>query len=76
MSQLQSYLTRYGPVAGPKLYHAVRSRSAYIGANRRRRADIARLIGPSPARRERGRPEVTPLLPFAADDAQTLAGEA
>ena len=43
MGQLPSYLTRYGPVAGPKLYHAVRSRSAYMGANARRRAAIARL---------------------------------
>ena len=43
VGQLQSYITRYGPVAGPKLYHAVRSRSAYMGANARRRATIARL---------------------------------
>ena len=78
MSQLQSYISKYGPVAGPKLYHAIRSRSAYMGANRRRRAAIARLVGPAPARRIGGRPEATPLLPFAAElqPAQALPGEA
>ena len=33
MTQLQRYVERYGPVAGPKLYHALRSRAAYIGRN-------------------------------------------
>ena len=33
MSQLDSYIRRFGQVAGPKLYHAIRSRSAYMGAN-------------------------------------------
>ena len=78
MSQLDSYVRRYGPVAGPKLYHAIRSRSAFMGANRRRRATIARLVGPAPTRREGGRPEATPLLPFGVDrePAQALAAEA
>lgn len=79
MSQLQSYISKYGPVAGPKLYHAIRSRSAYMGANRRRRATIARLVGPTaPARPKGDRPGATPLLPFALEPiaAQAFAGEA
>ena len=72
MSQLDRYIERYGAGAGPKLYHAVRSRSAYIGANARRRAAIARL---DPTRVPRTRlpgvesgSERTALLPLNLDD--------
>ncbi len=72
MSQLQSYITKYGAVAGPKLYHAIRSRSAYMGANARRRATIARLTDQAvPTRRSAagsGRSGQTVLLPFDRDD--------
>ena len=70
MSQLNRYIDRYGAVAGPKLYHAIRSRSAYMGANSRRRATIARLSSqgsPPPARVASGRLEATSLLPFGPD---------
>ena len=71
MSQLDSYIRRYGEVAGPKLYHAIRSRSAYMGANSRRRAAIARLTDvATPARRPKAvaREEAIPL-PFGTDGA-------
>ena len=71
MSQLESYITRYGAVAGPKLYHAIRSRSAYMGANARRRATIARLTEQvAPPRRSAAgvaRAEQTASLPFDHD---------
>ncbi len=65
MSKLQSYIEKYGAVAGPKLYHAIQSRSALIGANARRRRSIAGLTGrPIVARREAARVDSsTPLLP-------------
>lgn len=68
-SKLQSYVEKYGPAAGPKLYHALQSRAAYIGANSRRRKAIAGLAGdPIRARRPAGaRP--TPLLPGVEDEA-------
>ena len=70
MSQLESYIRKYGEVAGPKLYHAVRSRSAYIGVNNRRRATIARLTAASASSR---RPGAHPsreaaLLPLGFED--------
>ena len=71
MSQLDSYIRRYGAVAGPKLYHAIRSRSAYMGANSRRRAAIARLTDiPAATRRAKVAPrgEAIPL-PFGPDGA-------
>lgn len=71
MSQLDSYIRRYGAVAGPKLYHAIRSRSAYMGANSRRRAAIARLTdAPVTARRGEAaaRQESIPL-PFGPEGA-------
>ena len=71
MGQLQSYITRYGPVAGPKLYHAVRSRSAYMGVNARRRATIARFsakVGPiRPAASSAFGGGGAGLLPFGPD---------
>ena len=49
-TKLAGFITKYGPVAGPKLYHALQSRAAYIGANSRRRKTIAGLSGsPVPA---------------------------
>lgn len=63
MSNLERYVARYGTVAGPKLYHATQSRSAYIGANARRRATIAALTGRPTRAQRRADPEVpAPLL--------------
>lgn len=45
MSQLERYIERYGPAAGPKLYHALQSRAAYIGSSRRRGREIEALTG-------------------------------
>ena len=62
LHKLQSYVTKYGPEAGPKLYHAVQSRAAYIGASARRARIIEELTGK--ATRVRRRAETaTPLFP-------------
>lgn len=46
MSQtLQRYIDQYGPEAGPKLFHILRSRAAYKGVSTRRRHRIADLTG-------------------------------
>jgi hypothetical protein len=50
MTQLQRYVDRFGSLAGPKLYHALQSRAAYIGASRRRGREIEGLTG-KPLRR-------------------------
>lgn len=66
-SKLDGFIARYGPIAGPKLYHALQSRAAYIGSNARRRRTIARLTGlpnpsRSPDRAGKVNAESTPLL--------------
>lgn len=66
MSQLERYVGRYGSLAGPKLYHALQSRAAYIGASRRRGREIEGLTG-KPLRRYAPRPasELTaPVTPI------------
>ncbi len=64
-SKLQGFIDRYGPAAGPKLYHALQSRAAYIGANTRRRKTIAGLTGAPTLEKRPDRPaepQPTPLL--------------
>jgi hypothetical protein len=68
--KLQGFIDRYGPVAGPKLYHALQSRAAYIGANSRRRKTIAGLTGSEAAPKRPARPaeaDVAPLLALTSD---------
>jgi len=79
MSRLQDYIKRYGDSAGPRLYHALQSRSAYIGANQRRRQTIRALTGetarPKPSAVAKADGE-TPLLPgFAAAAARQPGAE-
>ena len=64
-SKLQGFIDKYGPAAGPKLYHALQSRAAYIGANSRRRKTIAGLTGTPASEKRPARPaesNPTPLL--------------
>jgi hypothetical protein len=59
--KLQSYINRYGPDAGPKLYHALQSQAAHAGVSARLRRNIDVLTGrqaPPPKR-----PEPMPLFP-------------
>lgn len=43
MRKLQSYVNKYGPVAGPKLYHALQSQAAHAGVSARRKRTIEAL---------------------------------
>jgi hypothetical protein len=43
MRRLQNYVARYGPDAGPKLYHALQSQAAHAGVSARLRRKIARI---------------------------------
>lgn len=75
MTQLQRYIDRYGSLAGPKLYHALQSRAAYIGSSRRRGREIETLTGRPLRKRNPARPRpvapspqpepVEPALPVA-----------
>jgi hypothetical protein len=42
---LQDYVTAFGPEAGPKLFHTLRSRAAYKGVSTRRRHQIEAMTG-------------------------------
>jgi hypothetical protein len=66
MTQLQRYIERYGESAGPKLYHALQSRAAYIGSSRRRGREIEALTGRRLRRPRTFRP--APHVPGAAPD--------
>ena len=73
MKTLQDYVTAYGPEAGPKLFHTVKSRAAYKGVSTRRRHRIEALTG-RPYRLRRKPSAASParqtqtLLPLAQDD--------
>ena len=43
MRKLQSYIARYGPEAGPKLYQVLQSQAAHAGVSARLRRKIAAL---------------------------------
>lgn len=45
MRRLQSYVNKYGPEAGPKLYHALQSQAAHAGVSARLRRKIDSLSG-------------------------------
>jgi hypothetical protein len=65
MRTLQDYVTTYGPEAGPKLYHTLRSRAAYKGVSTRRRHRIEELTGrPFRVRRRNRAPAAQALLPL------------
>ena len=66
MIKLETYVARYGTVAGPKLFHATQSRSAYIGANRRKRQTIAALTG-RPTRAKRVPQSESDLMPLLTE---------
>ena len=65
MRKLQSYINKYGPDAGQKLYHALQSQAAHAGVSARLRRKIDVLTGRQP-RPTRGRRETLPLFPEAA----------
>jgi hypothetical protein len=64
---LQRYIDKFGPEAGPKIHHAVRSRAAYKGVSTRRRHRIEVLTGrPYRLRRKSLAAKDQGLLPLSA----------
>ncbi|AMV40885.1 hypothetical protein [Planctomyces sp. SH-PL62] len=49
MRRLENYVRKYGPEAGPKLFHALQSQAAHAGVSARLRKKIDVLEGRSPA---------------------------
>ena len=69
MKTLQDYVAAYGPEAGPKMFHLVRSRAAYKGVSTRRRHAIESLTGRPYRVRRPAAPQTAPaerqaLLPL------------
>jgi hypothetical protein len=47
--KLESYVRKYGPETGPKLYHALQSQAAHASVSARLRRKIDVLTGKTPA---------------------------
>jgi hypothetical protein len=75
MRRLESYVKKYGPDFGPKLYHALQSQAAHAGVSARLRRKIDVLAGRAPASPPKPRVgESLPLFP-EGDEAATEAVE-
>ncbi len=66
MRKLQSYIARYGPEAGPRLYHVLQSQAAHAGVSARLRRKMVAMaeqgarplpLFPEPATIGAGSPE-------------------
>ncbi len=64
MRKLQSYVSKYGPEVGPKLYRTLQSQAAHAGVGARLRRKIEAL------RERAGRP--LPLFPEAAAPTESI----
>lgn len=62
MRRLDSYIRKYGPVFGPKLYHALQSQAAHAGVSARLRRKLDSLTG-RPRSAEAVVEEALPLFP-------------
>ena len=65
MRQLERYIARYGPDAGPRLYHLLQSQAGHAIVSARLRRKIATLTQPE-AERPTSKAEVLPLFPESA----------
>jgi len=74
LRKLENYTRRYGPVAGPKLYHALQSQAAHAGVSARLRRKLSALEHgePWPSSRRTALPEFLPLFP---DEGSAMSGE-
>jgi len=77
MRKRESYLKKYGPVAGEKLYHALQSQAAHAGVSARLRRKLDALTHGRPWPPVRASREVLPLFPnadrFGVDDPNLIA---
>jgi hypothetical protein len=61
--KLEVFVNKYGPIAGPKLFHALQSQAACAGVSARRKRIIEELTGVRPRPIEKAEPETLPLFP-------------
>jgi hypothetical protein len=73
MRRLENYVRKYGPEAGPKLFHALQSQAAHAGVSARLRRKIDVLEGRAPAPTS-ARVESYPLFEAAAPASCDAAG--
>ena len=88
MRRLESYVRKYGPEFGPRLYHALQSQAAHAGVSARLRRKLDILLGKTPSSSSKLRDrEFLPLFPetviqdpaaqtAASEDADKLAASA
>lgn len=71
--RLENFVSKYGPEAGPKLFHALQSQAAHAGVSARLRKKIDVLEGRVPAA-VKVKPERYPLFEAVTlDTAQLVA---
>lgn len=65
MRKLENYIAKYGPEAGPKLFHILQSQAAHAGVSARLRRKLHALEHgePWPPARPRPERETMPLFP-------------
>ena len=66
MRKLEVFVRKYGPIAGPKLFHALQSQAAHAGVSARLRRKVARLLGRAAPEPKRPFADL-PLFPEAGD---------
>jgi hypothetical protein len=64
MRKLERYIARYGPEAGPKLFHILQSQAGHASVSARLRRKIASLSqSPATVAVQQSEPEALPLFP-------------
>lgn len=71
MRKLEVYIRKYGPVVGPKLYHALQSQAAHAGVSARLRRKIGEMTG-RPLAKAGASDQDLPLFPGAPPDAAPM----
>jgi hypothetical protein len=68
--KLQSYVAKYGPEVGPRLYHLLQSQAAHAGVSARLRRKIETLTDrrPRSSTSRRGGAESLPLFPTPSEN--------
>lgn len=61
--KLENFVNRYGPEAGPVLYHVLQSQAAHAGVSKRLRHKLDVLEGRVPAPVKTAPVETLPLFP-------------
>jgi hypothetical protein len=74
MRKLERYIARYGPEAGPKLFHLLQSQAGHASVSARLRRKLAALTQqPTRPRRAPAKSDPLPLFPDPEPAADCLA---